>query len=247
MKKNRKKYRSARLEPFNSKYIIKRLLLPVAVIIPVLIFCFKYLNTPSDIELKKLRKVVDSQLYKVRNGQFDIKNNEKGNLKLLQNLMTESQTEVVIGKTIWLSFVCLNDLTEQGRALSNFMFRNKRNDAEFVTVFFGRDSVNWKHKTAELKLPGVNICAANTTNQLIKEYKINKMPHFVLLSSDGTILGMNMPLVNKSVVPDYILHKATQNVSASSTILMMNENNISDQDWQWLRKQMKKHRRELVK
>jgi hypothetical protein len=202
------------------------------------------LNAPTNIELKRLNRAVDSQLYKIRSGDFDVKLNEQSNFTLINSLMSDSTKQAIEGKTIWLSFVCLNDLNKKGKSLSHFMHRNADPNIQFVTVFFGRDSLNWQHQIERLKLPGIHLQSKGKTNALMREFKIKGMPHFVLLSPQKKILGMNVSIENKYVVPDYILYRAKEGICASNAILELNDQVITDDDKKWLQKQMKQHRKQ---
>ena len=63
-----------------------------------------------------------------------------------------------------------------------------------VSVDKGKDKQKWKEFLVQEKLPGIQIFAGDEASEkLMKPYKINGIPRFILVDRNGNLISANAP------------------------------------------------------
>ena len=63
-----------------------------------------------------------------------------------------------------------------------------------VSVDKGKDMQKWKEFLVREKLPGIQIFAGDETSEkLMKPYKISGIPRFILVDKNGNLISANAP------------------------------------------------------
>lgn len=119
--------------------------------------------------------------------EFKLKN-DKGEMASLSQFA---------GKVVYLDFwgiscaPCLHDIKNYIPDLHN---RYKGEDVVFINICIDSKENKWKEALNDLKLDGVNLIAEDlTSSQICKDYRIDAVPHYLLIDRKGNLREINAP------------------------------------------------------
>lgn len=157
MKENNNIRTGERLEPFPRKFLIRTILIPLVIIVPVAIFFFLLINKPFDADkLLKQPEIVRGKLPKETVEKYRLYYGKQAfNFNLDDNNGNRVSLDQFKGKIVHLSIIDYKSLHKNGEDYHRFIRRiTPFKNVVSVTIFLGRDHTNWQHLLSLHQLGG---------------------------------------------------------------------------------------------